>query len=432
MVTRATKHSKMAFIYIGAAKAARLRRAWRVPRALASSLTPGSAGANRNLLLLLTAGRQVLFVDDDIVLEPWELPDRRHGWTVAGHDERREFRFFPTRRAALALVTRPPIDLLGAHEELLGRQVGAVPTDAALDLPDLNDACAHLKARVAQGRPMTVRVTCAGMAGDAGRPAPDRLLFSRGSLRERLWSSAREFRTAMTSREERRVAVASYATHAANTPAGCLALENRRLAPPFPPISRNEDGVFGALLAATDAAALFGHLAVGVLHDSARRSPYTEAERRGVTQVRVAELLIVLIRRLARTSARQSPAARLRDVGAGLQDVAGWKPLEFKAFVAGVMRTARFQQIDAAERDALTQGCPQYWRDALADCRRRVAAAADSPWFALPIEFHDRAGIDAGYRALAGFVRRFGALVEAWPALWTRARRLRTIAASTA
>ncbi len=125
------------------------------------SLEGGDAGANRNLFILLTAGETVLMTDDDIRWTAWRPPDYDARVIVGNHHNPFRTSFFDSRQAAVEAVTVADIDLLEAHEALLGRTVSEL--DSA---PDLSEACGHLLARISNGCGPMIRVTMAGLTGE--------------------------------------------------------------------------------------------------------------------------------------------------------------------------------------------------------------------------------------------------------------------------
>ena len=237
--------------YLGPSEAGKFCATLAIPELFAPALTSGSTGANRNLLLLLTAGEHVLTVDDDVVLETWGATNRDDALALMGHQQELfETEFFASRASALASVVRMPADVLAAHEALLGHSVSAL-VDRSSRAADMTRACGHLRSALDQGRPLVVKATFAGLAGDAGVYCPYRLLFSGGPLRQLLLTSASTFQTALTSREASRIVHTNVVTHDCGCMAPCMGLANREVVPPFMPTGRNEDGVFGVMLAAS-------------------------------------------------------------------------------------------------------------------------------------------------------------------------------------
>jgi hypothetical protein len=104
----------------------RLAQTTREKELLMFALAGGTAGANRNVVALLTAGHSVVMCDDDVVCSGRRQPSRDEGFTVAGHEERRVHRFF-WRRADV-----PPTSVAGPFRiRRLLSPSSSVPSTAA-------------------------------------------------------------------------------------------------------------------------------------------------------------------------------------------------------------------------------------------------------------------------------------------------------------
>src|SRR6185436_17762316 len=100
---------------------------------------PGASG-NRNIILLLTSGENVLLVDDDMVCDVWRPRSFRRAITLGGHLELRDIAFYRRRADVCERLLPASIDLLSAHETVLGRTVRSLAASNELPL-DGRRAC---------------------------------------------------------------------------------------------------------------------------------------------------------------------------------------------------------------------------------------------------------------------------------------------------
>lgn len=378
------------------------------------ALTPGSIGANRNLVLLLTAGEHVLMADDDMVCEPWTRDGGSQGIAVWGHTDPQDSEFFASRDDARHAAASWSGDLLAAHEALLGQPMPELLTSE--DAPDLGETCGHLIAALAEGRRPAVRLTFTGMAGDSGTYCPYSRLFASGPTQARLAASRDVFERALRTREVLRIASRATLTHDPRCMAGCMGLANQTGVPPFMPVGRNEDGVFGAMLNALDPLALFAHVPVGVVHDSSRPAAYEDRSMRSASETRVSELLILLTRAAMQGALAGDPAARLPRLAGAIRDVAALDAPAFVIHVTRVLLDARAQQLARIEAMvSRTTEYPPYWRSSLEEYRRTLVRSVGRQDFFLPMEFQDAEGVEAGFRRVQEFVEGLGTLLATWP-----------------
>jgi hypothetical protein len=370
----------------------------------------------------MTAGEHALMVDDDVICETWASNERTDGLALMGHhQELFETEFFPDRATALASVARTDMNLIGAHETLLGQSLPGLLTGSSPPA-DETHACGHLRKALDDGQPLVVRATFTGVAGDAGVYCPYRFLFSSGPLRRRLQSNPAAFSMAMGSREASRIVRLNVVTHDSGCMATCMGLANTDVTPPFLPINRNEDGVFGAMLSALDEATLFGHVPVGVVHDSDRPSRRDERAMPSATQSRIAEVILHVIRKHGDRDSGVPSDQWFQEIGRTFTELGHLDASDLAGFVTRTILEDRTVEIAVLERDAREQECPAHWRAVLDRYRGKLSHAMTTPEFFLPAEFHGTGSVDGGYEALQEFLQTFGQLIASWPSLWTAAR----------
>lgn len=397
------------------------------PDLLMQSLCGGTAGANRNLLLLLTAGQLVLTVDDDVRWATWRLgsPDNRVAF--AGHADLRRVAFFPTRAAAVGAIESRPVDLIGSHETLLGHTAWSLLKGEA----DLSRICRHLLNLSPPTRTPTVRVTFSGLAGDAAIHCPYQLLLTEGVTRSVLTSNPQMFEWAFTTREMYRIAPQPVVIHDAPCMTFCAGLANDELLPPFPWVGRNQDGVFGAMLSAIDQGALFGHLPCGIIHDSNRTAARPKGSIPSATQTRLADFVLSLMRVMTVNLGGRSPGERLRFIGRMILGVGQLTVDEFYEVLVEAVLDNRCREL--VYLDSVLDENPSYpktWFRAALRFRRRFLASAINPEFYCPIEFVGSSRDDR-LRATQRFLCAFGGVLLMWADVWPIAARLQCDGAFT-
>jgi hypothetical protein len=282
--------SNVVATYVGVDEARRIRDVFAGDeRVTAFLLTPGEAAAARNLILLLTSGENILLLDDDVICKTW-LPEKWDGGIeLLGHGEPREISHFPSRQLATAVAGDDGPNLLASHASVLGHRVHMLLN--ASSAVSLRGACDQQVAAIEAGT-ATVRVSFAGLAGDSGSDG------ARGYVvgdRRNAFASPAEYELAMTSREIRAIAPRTVITHNRWCMAYCMGVTNTGALPFFPPVGRNQDGVWGAFLQACDDSAAYAHLPVGILHDSDRSSTFSVAQP-SIPPTRLDEVLVALLK----------------------------------------------------------------------------------------------------------------------------------------
>jgi hypothetical protein len=237
----------------------------------AEGLPPGFArttGANRNALLLATLGEPFLSADDDTLSTLTVPPAPKPGVTIQSTGTPFEM-WFETKL--------PPgndvqgIDLLAEAGRVLG-PLGSVFGDLNLSAIEFEHATmrklcgGHARARVAQ----------AGLRGDAATDSPAGWLTAAGPTRDRLLASEGDYQTAMRSRKVLSIRPDLCISDAGTLMSYCAAFDNRTLLPPFPPLGRDQDGIFALWLSAADPSSVTACLPLAVLHEPVEARSFPE------------------------------------------------------------------------------------------------------------------------------------------------------------
>ena len=307
----------------------RLRPLGLEPTTIDLAIGSGDIGANRNALLLDTVGEAIVMIDDDILCDTWDLPERHDTPALVGHRDERHVSFHRSRADVFANVRWTRESIIHAHQRLLGATIQEVM--AGTIGVDLSHACPHVLSGLGdQATNSSVRVTMAGIAGDSGVYCPYGVLFSSGWMRERLRASPEMLAVALESREVARVAAQPLITHDPACMAYCLGYLNTEPAMPFMPLGRNEDGIFGAMLSFLNPGTYFGHLPCGVVHDSGRPSGYEAGVIASASAVRLCDVVAAVVRVAASSSTWSGEPERTRALSSVLDELVRLPIAEFE------------------------------------------------------------------------------------------------------
>jgi hypothetical protein len=373
-------------------------------------------GANHNAELLDFVGEAVLAVDDDVHCRLCPAPDALPGLALRPGDPT-DFWFYPSLEEAAAAGAAADVDCLGLHEAVLGKSPRACGDGTELDA---DDADFRLLSAFARGRGR-VAVTTTGLAGDAAMGSVRYFLAVPGESGRRLTEDPDAYPGLMAARAVVRVPrrltlgdggwFMGYG-HALDLRGGLL--------PPFFPLMRNPDDVFGRMLAWIDPDVFLGLLPWTVAHEPPRaRLADRAALGQPIGAALAPEVMMALLGQGAAAALLQGgPADRLAAMGAWFAALGRLPEAEFVAFVQGYLRRERAATLawyEQAARDGAAEGRGTEWEADIAAVIRalRASFAAGGPAGG---EVHPSA------RPLIG---DYGRLLAAWPDLVETARRLK-------
>ena len=240
--------------YVGATETAQLKsdlRGGDIPsHVIDYTFDQHGIGGNRNIGLLLARGGNTLMIDDDVECRIWRSPDGDDALAIAGHSDPRHWEFFETREQAVG-IGPVDVDFCGEHAKVLGLPLVDLLADC--DPVDWSGACGHVPAALLdESRTPIVRMSFAGLAGDSARYCPHQLLFASGPVHDAMAADEHVFRMALSSREVRRIVRRPTVSHDWACMTYCVGIDLASYVPPFSPVGRNEDGLFGAMLGFAD------------------------------------------------------------------------------------------------------------------------------------------------------------------------------------
>ena len=197
-------------------------------------------GANRNALLLATAGELSVHVDDDTRLPLFEGPDTRSGIALSSSADPNEYWF-----GACDWEPATEAGFIEVHETLLGRPAVRLLDEFSREDMVIDDLQPHLLRRLPDAG---IGLTFIGHTGDAGTWSNVSRLFLEGASLGRLVRCG--YAEGMRTREVGRLVARRTIGNGLFCLGMNVGIDNRQMLPPFMPVGRNEDGVFSATLEA--------------------------------------------------------------------------------------------------------------------------------------------------------------------------------------
>lgn len=381
-----------------------------------------SAGANRNALLLGHAGEAFFQVDDDIVCQVTQPEGVQDKWRFTCDGNPNRFWYFEHAGMARRGLTESDVDLLMAHEQMLGRSLTHCFANAPIsENATLSDNILDL-ALTGRGR---ISITQNGLVGDCGFGSCSPYLFFRGGLREDLHSCEKTYRLATASREIRQTVLEPTVSDGAFCMSYALGIDNRQMLPPFFPVRRNGDSVFGTLVRACVPESLFAHVPVQLVHDPPQPRQYRWPVWK-LPERELANIVIQLIRSFPMGPVTES-SRRISMLGCYMVDVSAVDTTTFRRFLcqqALVSAAALSFEIHRLLKDYERQ--PSYWS---ADCDRYIEdleAMVGHPDVGIPGDLSATRSATEAVMLVQKLVRKFGELLIAWSSMVEAAKYLRT------
>jgi hypothetical protein len=386
---------------------------------------PVATGGSRNALLLETAGKVALQADDDTIARLAPAAGSQPGLVCTSQFDPTEF-WFPAAGDPLPADSAEGHDVLAIHEQLLGNGLGdCITAQGAGENLDLERAGAGFF-RNLETTGGGVRLTALGVRGDSGMSSTLYFLTLEGPSRLRLLRSEAGYLHALAGHEIVRAVTNPTVGDGGFCMALHLGLDNRRLLPPFLPLGRNQDGVFGALVRCCFPGSYFGYLPWLIVHrrDVPRRFAREEVWG-SAAGLQSGQMFQALVGSFAPGPDRANPAKNLRMLGQAFCEWGSAAPADFEEW----LRLNLWNQVSRQVVQLETQlksfaGQPAFWANDVTRVLavwRQALASAD---YTVPRDLGDAFGVGEARTLFQRLVKKFGQLLQAWPDMMEAARDL--------
>jgi hypothetical protein len=377
--------------------------------------TGATYGANRNALFLETAGEMVLSADDDTLLRAFVPPGVSPGLSVSGGRPPIDYWFFEDLDTGMEQIAESGEDVLAALETMVGRSVAALFAEAG-ERVNLTRVGEERLGRLLAD-PGKVVAVMPGMLGDVGGESPlYHLLSARGSSHHAMVATVDSYRTAVTRRDQLHAVRTNALSQGGFLLTTAVAFDARDVLPPFFPVFRCEDNLYGDVLRWCRPHDWIGHVPTALVHSPEGQRKYDVAA--------VAKPGFLL--GLSAIFALLMEDAPLEGADCGVRQRAMGRHLEAMARDVALDETIRDKVISSVrERIRYVRQCREAYADSPAWWHRDLehhAAALESIPESAPIVPRETGSL----KDIRTLLAAFGELLQWWPDLWRAAVEMRS------
>jgi hypothetical protein len=380
-------------------------------------------GANRNALLLHTAGRPFFCADDDTLCRPSAPPPTPRSLRLSDSADPTRIRPFESLESLEQQLDFIPTDILGEHAQVLGSDLGSLLTVR----PDVTVDIQHPGViRAIQDNRLRIAVSWNGIAGDCGYRIPTHLFRLPEATMRNFNPDETAYRRMLASRQIHRGCEQLTITPGGYCQSTALAFDNRQLLPPFLPVFRGEDMVFGHVLRLMQPGSAIAYLPTSLLHVPASPRSNTFPGLDGISEHRSATGLILDLLQMSAEACRFPGPPDVRALADHARQII--ESELYGVIVENHLRGETGQMI----RSHLAQwfaypAAPDFWRD---DLERGIRLLHDSDTtsrreYLYPAELNQSQAPEDRARILRLVLANYVDLLVAWPELRAAAIRLR-------
>lgn len=336
-------------------------------------------GANRNALLLKSAGSVVLGFDDDCVFE-WRQLNTNGSQRIL-------------------------------HGAVADRQTYERMSDMCACEP-LREMAAMVTGQGSHGSAGTVRAVMTGIYGGRWYSRPFGQFFIQGALRDTCYADKTSYRAAARYPFGFLQAPCSFISQDPLFVATAVAMNAEEILPPFIPNVRSSDAVWAMMLRSSCADSRIGHVPFSIGHEFSGRVPFEARDYRSVLPDVGLNMMLITADQL-RTRQFANASHGLSAAGMLLQRVAAAGDAEFSQYLHELWYQHVAVTVSQLQRLLVQYDYePSFWAK---DCRIFIRDLQKS------LHMHNRHYIEFPYRRL---LQQTADMLIAWPAIWQAAAEL--------
>lgn len=260
-------------------------------------------------------------------------------------------------------------------------------------------------------------------------PTPVMFLLLESDSRGRLLESESTYRSAFSSREVLRAVNRACITDNPFFFAAAFGYDNRELLPPFMPVLRAEDDIFGFTVRACIEDSYFGHLPTAVLHAPVEaRAYFPEFLKESAARTDMNKIILVGLISFQMGRVVLDVSRRLQTFGKHLMEIASMPQEDFEEFLKVQlwrMHTDTIQQMEGYLQQY--RGEPAIWANDVENYIHHFHAALIKEDFVVPKDLLVSRNAEEARKLSQQLVFKFGQLLYHWPELVAAAKSLRTL-----
>ncbi|HKJ69239.1 MAG TPA: cysteine peptidase family C39 domain-containing protein [bacterium] len=389
--------------------------------------TSFAVGASRNTILAAATGEMQVQVDDDSVCQLAPAPDQENGVDISARFEVNQHWFHTDFEDSIADVAFLNKDFIQLHEDMLGVPVASllntrIGTERELTVDGINS---ELLRRISNAH-TRVALTFMGLAGDCGMGQAGNLgflLLTADSLR-RLVENRQKYAANRVTRYVKCVPRRMVLTDSPACMSGNIGLDARETLPPFMPINRNGDGVFGAVHRACSTRTLKGYIPYMLLHHPPEKRTFRSRISDSILSPRLNDGMRMVIMAYESNLNGDDTSKNMVILGEYLHMLGSLDITEFQHQLFPIIRQALTRHLVSAELHLQRHTeAPDYWKNDLRNYIETYQEKLTNPEFLIPYDLPGDS--QKRMQLFQRFMGQYGALLATWPDITQAAGELR-------
>lgn len=354
-----------------------------------------TTGANHNAQLLSTIGDATVSADDDTICEFARSATVNDTVELSSAADPSDFLFFENKEALDAAVEFRKLDIRDTLKGVLGRSIGECVAQASIQGQSRAPLLARCSTQFAQSLVTsggTIAVAAMGTCGDSGLVGPRHMLTLQGLARDRLLGSESIYHAALANRLIVRAAPRTTIGNSTYCQTMCVGLDNFLPLPPFFPVGRSSDAVFGQTLRSCFPDLYIAYLPWAIHHEPPEKRSLAPGSVTDLP-IRISEVMNLLLSAFEKSARAVQGMDRLEEAGRFLQDISSLTDQDFLQFIRGSCLSNLSRYVEYLDGLLAIYGHePDFWAKDVESHIERLQELPTEPDFCIPADLRGGKG----------------------------------------
>ena len=382
-----------------------------------------ACGANRNALLLASAGSNIVSCDDDILFESYVSKIQNNNEIDLTSQKRvMEILFYDNKKDLFDFVEPIDLDIINEHESFLGKnasEIISLKENSSISIKEIKYD--FLLSLIRDDS--SVKITMPGIIGSSGMGSPSPILWIPDEQKERVFSSKKMYESSICSNEVFRAPDKIKISDNNFLMSYNIGLNNQEFLPPFFPIGRGTESIFNSILRKIFLNSCICYMPFAVNHDPMKRKIYNHESVYNFSN-NFSDILVFLIDSFNISDSIRTPEYRLNVLGNYFKEISNLRQIDFISLITSLIIKQSSDFIKFLESLLIKYDAkPKFWAEDIYKLIENIEKSINGQDLYFPKELDNINICEDKEKSFKKILNLFGDLLISWESIYNASKK---------